>query len=172
MDFKVSPLTKIISLSGFLALGFLLVILSCALFHNYYPLFDILLFLLAPIPNSLFGKSTQDSSDFMSDSPSNAQDFGHFLTGVLATSGIALPIVFYHCQLIGLLSCCMSILGGLIIYGSIIVFSWFFHSSWEHEEDALFGWNVVQHSLETVMLLRKTCRSVESLIHDVSSLYS
>lgn len=139
MEFKVSPLTKIISLSGFLALGFLLVILSCALFHNYYPLFDILIFLLAPLPNSLFSKANLDSTDFMSDSPSNAQDLGNFLTGMLVTSGLALPLVFYHCQLIGLLSCVMCTIGGLIIYSSIVVFSWFFHSSWEQDDDALFG---------------------------------
>lgn len=139
MDFKVSPLTKIISLSGFLALGFLLVILSCALFHNYYPLFDILVFLLAPLPNALFSKSSTDSANFMSDTVSNTQDTGSFLTGVFVTSGLALPLVFYHCQLIGSLSCIMSTLGGLIIYSSIVVFSWFFHSSWEQEEDTLFG---------------------------------
>ncbi|QLQ79230.1 hypothetical protein HG537_0B05770 [Torulaspora globosa] len=139
MEFKVSPLTKIISLSGFLALGFLLVILSCALFHNYYPLFDILIFLLAPIPNTLFSKSGSDNANFMSDTPSNVQDTGNFLTGVFVTSGIALPVVFYHCQLIGALSCVMSMIGGLIIYTSIVVFSWFFHSSWDQEEDTLFG---------------------------------
>ncbi|QLL31717.1 hypothetical protein HG536_0B05820 [Torulaspora globosa] len=139
MEFKVSPLTKIISLSGFLALGFLLVILSCALFHNYYPLFDILIFLLAPLPNTLFSKSGADNANFMSDAPSNAQDTGNFLTGVFVTSGIALPVVFYHCQLIGALSCVMSTIGGLIIYSSIVVFSWFFHSSWDQEEDTLFG---------------------------------
>lgn len=139
MELKLSPLTKIISLSGFLALGFLLVILSCALFHNYYPLLDILIFLLAPLPNALFSKSSSDSANFMSDSPTNAQDTGNFLTGVFVTSGLALPFVFYHCQLIGLLSCVMSTLGGLIIYSSIVVFSWFFHSSWEQDEDTLFG---------------------------------
>lgn len=139
MEFRVSPLTKIISLSGFLALGFLLVILSCALFHNYYPLFDILVFLLAPVPNALFSKSNADNANFMSDNVSNTQDTGSFLTGVLVTSGLALPFVFYHCQLIGSLSCIMCTLGGLIIYSSIVVFSWFFRSSWEQEDDALFG---------------------------------
>mgnify|MGYP003366215933 CR=1 FL=1 len=146
MQFKVSPLTKIISLSGFLALGFLLVILSCALFHNYYPLYDILIFLLAPIPNSLFqNRSNYGSSSFMNDSldgnsGQGASDFGHFCTGMLVTSGITLPLVFYHCQLINSVSCAMSISGGLIIYSSIVIFSWFFHSSWNEDDsnDALF----------------------------------
>lgn len=137
MEIRISPLTRIISLSGFLASGFLFVILSCALYHNYYPLFGTLIFLLAPIPNSLFGK--RESSDFMSDAAANTRDFGHFLTGMFVTSGVTLPMVFYHCQLIGSVSCVMSMAGGLIIYLSIIIFSWFFNSSWENEEDNLFG---------------------------------
>ncbi|SCV02803.1 LAMI_0H03114g1_1 [Lachancea mirantina] len=140
MALKVSPLTKIISLSGFLALGFLLVILSCALFHNYYPLFDILIFLIAPIPNALFNKRNFESSDFMNESTGGAQDVGHFFTGVFVTSGLALPVVLYHCQLINHLSCIMSTAGGVIIYSSIIVFSWFFNSGFDDEEDGLFGY--------------------------------
>ncbi|SCV03824.1 LANO_0G06480g1_1 [Lachancea nothofagi CBS 11611] len=140
MGLKVSPLTKIISLSGFLALGFLLVILSCALFHNYYPLFDILLFLIAPIPNALFSKRNFESSDFMSESNSNVEDVGNFFTGLLVTSGLALPTVFYHCHLINQLSCIMSTIGGIVIYLSIVVFSWFFNAGWEEEDDGLFGY--------------------------------
>lgn len=138
MEFKVSPLTKIISLSGFLALGFLLVILSCALFHNYYPLYDILIFMIAPIPNALFSKTSYGGSDFMSESSESGSDLGHFLTGMFVTSGIALPFVFFHCNLIGSVSCAMSMLGGLIIYSSVVIFSWFFHSNWDEEEDTLF----------------------------------
>ena len=135
----MSPLTKIISLSGFLALGFLLVILSCALFHNYYPLFDILIFLLAPIPNTIFNAGNKyHTFDFMSDSSNTGQDLAHFLTGMLVTSGIALPVVFYHCQLIGHLSCIMCMIGGLIIYSSIVIFKWFFKKDF-NEDDSLFG---------------------------------
>ncbi|CCE66009.1 hypothetical protein TPHA_0O00380 [Tetrapisispora phaffii CBS 4417] len=137
-EIKVSPLTKIISLSGFLSMGFLLVILSCALFHNYYPLLDILFFLLAPLPNAL-SKSRYGSADFMSDSSSqNGNDFSHFLTGMFVTSGIVLPLVLQHCQLIAAESCVMSIMGGSIIYCSIITFSWFFQSSFDGEDDQLF----------------------------------
>ncbi|CCK71826.1 Vps55p KNAG_0I00350 [Huiozyma naganishii CBS 8797] len=141
MQFKVSPLTKIISLSGFLALGFLLVILSCALFHNYYPLYDIMLFLLAPIPNSIAGARHSGEADFMSEGAggSSTQDFPHFLTAMLVTSGLSLPLVFYHCKLIGSAACAMSMAGGLIIYSSIVIFSWFFHGNWDDEDDALFG---------------------------------
>lgn len=147
MHIKISPLTKIISLAGFLALGFLLIILSCALFNNYYPLYDILIFLLAPLPNSLFGISGSNGfygsgNDFMSDSNfntgSSGNDLAHFLTGLFVCSGIVLPMVLYHSQLINSVSCGMSIMGGLIIYSSIIIFKWFFQSSSNDDDDNLF----------------------------------
>lgn len=142
MGVQVSPLTKIICLSGVLALGFLLIILSCALFHNYYPLFDVLIFLLAPLPNALFGKSDGFSShgEFLNESGRNGEDFGHFMTGLLVSSGILLPIVFYHSNLINHESALMTVSGGLIIYLCIVFFTWFFNGSWDTEDDNLFGY--------------------------------
>ncbi|CDO95101.1 unnamed protein product [Kluyveromyces dobzhanskii CBS 2104] len=142
MALQVSPLTKIICLSGVLALGFLLIILSCALFHNFYPLFDVLIFLLAPLPNALFGQSDGFSSqgEFLNESGRSGEDFGHFVTGLLVSSGILLPIVFYHSNLINYESALMTVSGGLIIYLCIVVFTWFFNGSWEADDDNLFGY--------------------------------
>lgn len=77
-------------------------------------------------------------------------DFGRFLTGFLVLMGIgrvaslircvfgaltlvctALPTVLAHCGYIGYPAMIMSILGGLLIYGTIISFSTFFQ---EQEE--------------------------------------
>ncbi|CEP25003.1 Vacuolar protein sorting-associated protein 55 [Cyberlindnera jadinii] len=124
---KVTPLTKIIFLSGFLAAGFLLIILSCALWSNWYPLYVVGIFLLAPLPNTLFTRSEFD--DFMSDSSSNTNDFAKFITAFLVASGIALPLVLYHTRLVVLPATIMSTSGGLLIYTSIIVFTLFFQDS-------------------------------------------
>lgn len=48
-----SNFTAIILLSFVLAIGFLLVILSCALFNNWLPILVALTFVLAPLPNAL-----------------------------------------------------------------------------------------------------------------------
>lgn len=142
MAVQVSPLTKIICLSGVLALGFLLIILSCALFHNYYPLFDVLIFLLAPLPNAIFGKRDGFDShgEFMNDTGRSGEDFGHFMTGMLVSSGVLLPVVFHHSKLINYESALMTVSGGLIIYMCIVVFTWFFNGSWDTEDDSLFGY--------------------------------
>lgn len=126
---QVNPLTKIIFLSAFLATGFLLIILSCALYGNWLPLIVVGIFLVAPIPNFLFS-TYGDSYDFMNDSSNTAgKDFGHFLTGYFVISGLAIPIVFLHTHLITLEAAVMSMSGGLIVYLTIIIFGTFFHES-------------------------------------------
>ncbi|AET39049.1 Vps55p Ecym_3579 [Eremothecium cymbalariae DBVPG len=140
MGITVSPLTKVICLSGLLATGFLLVILSCSLYHNYYPLIDFQVFILAPIPNAISSRSNYDGHDFMNDRVKSAQDLRQFFTGLLVASGIIMPLVFQHAQIINKVSCVMSILGGLIVYSSMVIFGWFFTGSWEDDEDALFSY--------------------------------
>lgn len=70
-------------------------------------------------------------------------DFGRFCTGFLVVMGIgesrtsiseaprltffkALPVLLAHCALIQLPAMVMSIVGGLLIYGTIISFTQFF----------------------------------------------
>ena len=119
-------LQTIISLSFVLACGFLLVILSCALFNNWLPLLVVATYLVAPLPNIVCGRIAQ-SGDYLSEEPSGAAvDFGRFLTGVLCLTGLSLPIMLYHVGEITQAAMVMSILGGLLIYGSIIAYSSFF----------------------------------------------
>lgn len=66
-------------------------------------------------------------------SPSSAYtDFGHFLTGILVVAGLALPLVLSHAHIIAPAACWMSIAGGVLIYGTILVYAGAFGSG---EED-------------------------------------
>jgi hypothetical protein len=67
----------------------------------------------------------------MDSSGSAVADFGRFLTGFLVLMGVALPAVLAHSGAIQVPAMIMSILGGLLIYGTIISFSMFFR---EQEE--------------------------------------
>lgn len=70
-----------------------------------------------------------NANDYMdSTSPGAAVDFGHFLTGFLLSTGLALPIMMTHVGLITTGAGIMSIIGGLLVYGSIIAYSRFFGS--------------------------------------------
>ncbi|KAK2742984.1 Vacuolar protein sorting-associated protein 55 [Onygenales sp. PD_40] len=123
-------LKTIIALSFVLAIGFLLVILSAALWHNYLPLLVVATYVIAPLPNWICGRCA-NPDDFMESSGSAIVDFGRWCTGFLVLMGIALPALLAHSGAIQVPAMVMSILGGLLIYVTIISFSMFFQ---EQEE--------------------------------------
>lgn len=87
---SVTPLTLL--LSQVLAIGFLLVILSCALFKQYLPLLVVATYVLAPLPNWICGRCA-NPDDFVESSGNALVDFGRFCTGFLVVMGIGmLPI--------------------------------------------------------------------------------
>ncbi|KAK0254208.1 Vacuolar protein sorting-associated protein 55 [Friedmanniomyces endolithicus] len=126
----MAGLKTIIVLSFILAIGFLLVILSAALYKNFLTLLVVATYVVAPIPNWLCGRaSSQD--DFMDSGSSSIVELGRFMTGFLVVMGVALPVVLAHCDLIRPEAMVMSIVGGLLIYGTIISFTMFFHQEEE-----------------------------------------
>lgn len=77
------PLTTV----QILAIGFLLVILSAALFQNYLTLLVVATYVLAPVPNWLCGKA-QAQDDFMDGGSNSIVELGRFITGFLVVMGI------------------------------------------------------------------------------------
>ncbi|TVY54038.1 Vacuolar protein sorting-associated protein [Lachnellula suecica] len=123
-------LKTIISLSFVLAIGFLLVILSCALFKQYLPLLVVATYVLAPLPNWICGRCA-NPDDFVESSGNAVVDFGRFCTGFLVLMGVALPAVLAHSMIITYPAMVMSIIGGVLIYGTIISFGMFFQEEQE-----------------------------------------
>jgi hypothetical protein len=80
-------LKTIIALSFVLAVGFLLVILSCALWKVYYPLLVVATYVLAPVPNWICGQCA-NPDDFVESSGAAILDLGRFLTGFFVVMGI------------------------------------------------------------------------------------
>lgn len=83
-------LKTIIALSFVLAVGFLLVILSCALWHSYFPLLVVATYVVAPLPNWICAHCGAGPDDFV-ESGSGASavlDLGRFFTGFLVVMGI------------------------------------------------------------------------------------
>jgi hypothetical protein len=79
-----------------LAIGFLLVILSSALWHKYWPLLVVAIYVIAPLPNWICARCG-NPDDFMDSSSNSAMDFGRFMTGFLVLTGIGelLPVSFF-----------------------------------------------------------------------------
>ncbi|KXX78448.1 Vacuolar protein sorting-associated protein 55 [Madurella mycetomatis] len=123
-------LKTIIALSFVLAVGFLLVILSCTLWQAYYPLLVVATYVLAPVPNWICSHCA-NPDDFVESSGAAVLDLGRFCTGFLVVMGIVLPVVLAHSNLITIPAMVMSIIGGLLIYGTIISFTMFFQEEQE-----------------------------------------
>jgi len=116
----------VILLSFVLAVGFLMIILSCALWANWLPLLvgaytlrppfallnlpPALTFVLAPLPNALFAHCGGD--DFSSNEGNGPVDLGRFLTSIIVVTGFAFPVVLTHSEVVKPGACVMSIIGG------------------------------------------------------------
>lgn len=81
-------LKTIIALSFVLAVGFLLVILSCALWKVYYPLLVVATYVIAPIPNWICSRCANPDDFVESAGGAAIIDLGRFCTGFLVVMGI------------------------------------------------------------------------------------
>jgi hypothetical protein len=68
-------------------MGFLLIILSSALYKKYLTLLVAATYVIAPLPNWICGRCA-NPDDFMDNSGSAIIDFGRFLTGFLVVMGV------------------------------------------------------------------------------------
>jgi hypothetical protein len=101
------------------------------------------MFLLAPLPNIIGGTIDNGRDNFLTfnndtNASNSLQEFCKWITGLLIISGISMPLTFYHCKMIELGSMIMSIIGGVIVYGDIIVFIWFFSDDEDENDDFNF----------------------------------
>lgn len=81
-----------------LAIGFLLVILSSALWHNYLPLLVVATYVLAPVPNWICSRA-QSSDDFMDGGSNAVVELGRFVTGFLVVMGVGMRMSICLCSL-------------------------------------------------------------------------
>ncbi|KAK0210805.1 vacuolar protein sorting 55 [Desarmillaria ectypa] len=116
-------LKTVILLSFVLAVGFLLIILSCALWHNWLPLLVALTFVLAPLPNAVFSHCGSDDFSSQYEGGGGPIDLGRFITSLVVVTGFALPVVLAHSDVITKSACVMSIIGGGLVYGTILAYS-------------------------------------------------
>lgn len=91
-------LKTIIALSFVLAVGFLLVILSCALWKVYYPLLVVATYVIAPIPNWICSR-VSNPDDFVESSGNAVLDLGRFITGFFVVMGIGTSFFLSACWL-------------------------------------------------------------------------
>lgn len=78
--------------------------------------------MIAPLPNALFAHC--GSEDFSSEyETSPAVDLGRFITAIVVVIGFAFPLILQHAEIIKPAASYMSIIGGGLVYGTILAYS-------------------------------------------------
>jgi hypothetical protein len=116
-------LKTVILLSFVLAVGFLMIILSCALWSNWLPLLVALTFVVAPLPNALFSHCGAEDFSTADSEVSGPIDLGRFITAFIVVTGFALPLILAHSEIIRPGASVMSLIGGGLVYGTILSYA-------------------------------------------------
>jgi len=95
---------------------------------NWWPIFVIVFYTLAPLPNIIFAQCAEPSTSesFLDTRARSWKDTGFFLTGILIFSGLGLPIVLYHSDVIALGQLLLALGGGVITYAAFVIYIHFF----------------------------------------------
>ncbi|KAI3451245.1 hypothetical protein Pfo_007910 [Paulownia fortunei] len=79
--------------------SFLLQILACVIYSNWWPMLSALMYVLVPMPCLFFGGG---STQFLTSRDGGGWiDAAKFLTGASAVGSVAIPIILRHAGLIG-----------------------------------------------------------------------
>eukprot|EP00051_Salpingoeca_urceolata_P027106 m.480069 g.480069 ORF g.480069 m.480069 type:complete len:130 (+) comp21684_c0_seq1:43-432(+) len=117
--------TGLCLLSFFGTIGATMVVLGCALpeYDNWYPMFVILTYVLAPIPTACV---SSNDDGFGSSSSSVASDVALFLTAAFVMSGYGIPFVLWHSGKIVAGAAWLVVAGNSVIFSTILAYRrWF-----------------------------------------------
>lgn len=138
-EYRSNPLNRIIGLSVILALGFLLVVLA-GIQGNWFPIIDGIVFAAAHLPAAIT-KAVATSSDYdfsfdpASGSSANvAVEAGQFISAFLVVTGLYLPVMLHHLHILSKTAMILTIIGGVLIYGTVYTFSSYFDPHEEEDE--------------------------------------
>ncbi|XP_071971380.1 leptin receptor overlapping transcript-like 1 [Engystomops pustulosus] len=116
----MAGIKALISLSFGGAIGLMFLMLGCALptYNQYWPLFVLFFYILAPIPYCIARRVVDDT-----DAASNAcKELAIFLTTGIVVSAFGLPIVFARAELIKWGACALVLTGNTVIFSTILGF--------------------------------------------------
>eukprot|EP00053_Salpingoeca_punica_P012652 m.113481 g.113481 ORF g.113481 m.113481 type:complete len:133 (+) comp16004_c0_seq3:84-482(+) len=101
-------------LSFFGTMGVLMLFLACALpqYNNWYPMFVIFTYVLAPIPMAIANRN----EDSFSTANGVAKEIGLFCTSALVVSGFAIPLVLLHNHKIEDGACALVMAGNAVVF--------------------------------------------------------
>lgn len=139
-EFNKNPLNKIIGLSIVLSMGFLLVVLA-GVSGNWFPIVDGVIFAVAYLPVVVTRAAFNSSDyDFNFDPHTTLQtlaiqEAGKFVLAALLVTGVYLPILLHHSLILTRTAVVLTLLGGVLIFGTVYTFSQAFDTPDDEAED-------------------------------------
>lgn len=125
-----SAIKSLVGLAFSASMGLIFLVLACALpqFNSFWPFFNLIFYLLAPLP-ILIGRADTDSEE-----TSRRKEWGYFFAMGFVISAFALPIVMLRVNVIKDVAC------GLVTIGNVFIFItiWGFLKTFDSEDD--FEW--------------------------------
>eukprot|EP00033_Pygsuia_biforma_P001204 GCRY01001367.1.p2 GENE.GCRY01001367.1~~GCRY01001367.1.p2 ORF type:complete len:129 (-),score=17.68 GCRY01001367.1:159-545(-) len=121
-------LGKILLTASLIVAGITLNIISCAVYDAWALVVVVIIYFLAAVPNMLFGEDSSSNPVFGA-ADSGWEDVGRFLTAAVCSSGFAFPLVLYHADVVDIEPMLLSLLGGFLVYGSLLFYVKAFHST-------------------------------------------
>jgi len=97
------------------SVGFLLLLLACALPRDWWPMITLLPYAMIPVPFLLCGQIDANLVD-----ESGWKIVGDFITGVLAVSVFAIPAVMAHVNAIDWLGLLLATLANIVIFATAV----------------------------------------------------
>ncbi|XP_077235236.1 vacuolar protein sorting 55 (VPS55) family protein [Tasmannia lanceolata] len=119
---------KLAFLAIMVSAGIVLQILACALYHNWWPMLTLLMYVLLPMPLLFFAAS--DTSSLISSGGDSWVNAAKFMTGASAVGSIAIPVILKHADVIGWGALAMELSSFLVFVLSII-----FYLQMNHEDE-------------------------------------
>ncbi|XP_033737842.1 leptin receptor overlapping transcript-like 1 [Pecten maximus] len=118
--------TALISLAFAAAVGITFLVLGCALpqFNNWWPLFVLFFYILAPLPITL-SKRCMNSFDTTS---SACLEMAIFVTTGIVVSSMGLPVVFAHVSVIQWGACALVLAANTVVFLTILGYFYVFDS--------------------------------------------
>ncbi|VDI47211.1 leptin receptor gene-related protein-like isoform X1 [Mytilus edulis] len=123
---------RLIAMAFAAAVGVTFLVLGCALYDNWWPMFVLIFYFLSPLP-TVISRRMSDSLDTAS---SACVELAIFLTSGIVISAIGLPLVLAHVNTIDWGACALVLAGDLVVFLTILGYFFVFgnedmdYSSW------------------------------------------
>lgn len=128
----MAGIRALIAMAFAAAVGVTFLVLGCALYDNWWPMFVLIFYFLSPLP-TVISKRMSDSLDTAS---SACVELAIFLTTGIVISAIGLPVVLAHVDTIDWGACALVLAGNLVVFLTILGYFFVFgnedldYSSW------------------------------------------